>query len=208
MSIVTRFIKELQKRRVKRNLAEIAIIGEDVHVASSFRCRHIDNPDARPVKIGNHVWLDGRFVIGDEGRIVIGDCCSFRKGTHIGSLYSVEIGSHVFGATGVYIFDHNSHPISPRARWEMTSYPPDSPLWKWDHVRISGAPVLIEDCVWLGRYCMVLKGVTIGRGSIVAAGAVVTKSIPPFSIAAGNPARVVKMLENDLEGLADTGYNN
>jgi acetyltransferase-like isoleucine patch superfamily enzyme len=46
---------------------------------------------------------------------------------------------------------------------------------------------------------MILKGVTIGRGSIVAAGAVVATSVPPFSVVAGNPGRVVKDLENDLD---------
>jgi acetyltransferase-like isoleucine patch superfamily enzyme len=53
-------------------------------------------------------------------------------------------------------------------------------------------PVIIEDDVWLGERAVILKGVNIGRGSIVAAGSMVTKSIPPMSIVAGNPARIVK----------------
>lgn len=54
------------------------------------------------------------------------------------------------------------------------------------------APVTIEDDVWCGANVVILKGVTIGRGSVIAAGAVVTQSIPPYSIAGGVPARVLK----------------
>lgn len=55
------------------------------------------------------------------------------------------------------------------------------------------APVVIEDDVWTGANVTILKGVTIGRGSVVAAGAVVTKSFPPYSIIGGVPARLLKM---------------
>ena len=55
------------------------------------------------------------------------------------------------------------------------------------------APVIIEDDVWCGANVTILKGVTIGRGSVIAAGAVVTKDIPRYSIAAGVPAKVIKM---------------
>jgi acetyltransferase-like isoleucine patch superfamily enzyme len=53
-------------------------------------------------------------------------------------------------------------------------------------------PIIVEDDVWIGAGVIVLKGVTIGNGSVVAAGAVVTKSIPPFSIAGGVPAKVIR----------------
>lgn len=55
------------------------------------------------------------------------------------------------------------------------------------------APVVIEDDVWCGANVTILKGVTIGRGSVVAAGAVVTKSFPPYSIIGGVPAKLIKM---------------
>ncbi|RFA25156.1 hypothetical protein CAI21_19880 [Alkalilimnicola ehrlichii] len=56
------------------------------------------------------------------------------------------------------------------------------------------APVIIEDDVWIGNNCIVLKGVRIGRGAIVGAGAVVTKDVPAYCIVGGNPARVLKRL--------------
>ncbi len=60
------------------------------------------------------------------------------------------------------------------------------------HRPLITAPVTIEDGVWIGAYATILPGVTIGEGAIVAACAVVTKDVPPFTIVAGNPARVVK----------------
>ena len=55
------------------------------------------------------------------------------------------------------------------------------------------APVIIEDDVWTGANVTILKGVTIGRGSVIAAGAVVTKSFPHYSIIGGVPAKLIKM---------------
>lgn len=55
-------------------------------------------------------------------------------------------------------------------------------------------PIVIEDDVWIGRRAIIMGGVTIGKGSIIGAGAVVTKSVPPYSLAAGNPAVVKKNL--------------
>jgi len=59
---------------------------------------------------------------------------------------------------------------------------------------IPTAPVTIEDGAWLGAGCIVLKGVTIGAGTVVGAGAVVTRDLPAHCIAAGNPARVIRLL--------------
>lgn len=67
--------------------------------------------------------------------------------------------------------------------------------WNWDKSEHSA--IVIEDDVWIGERSTILKGVTVGKGSIVASNSVVTKNVPPMSIVAGNPARVVKHLEND-----------
>jgi acetyltransferase-like isoleucine patch superfamily enzyme len=56
---------------------------------------------------------------------------------------------------------------------------------------VKHAPVVLEEDVWVGANAMILKGVTVGRASIVGAGAVVTKDVPPNSIVAGNPARII-----------------
>lgn len=64
--------------------------------------------------------------------------------------------------------------------------------WKWHHAE--AAPIVIEDDVWIGEYAAIMKGVTIGKGAIVAAHAVVTKDVPAYTVVAGNPAKVVKDL--------------
>lgn len=68
----------------------------------------------------------------------------------------------------------------------------DSDKDKYDVNREFDQDVIIEEDVWCGANVTILKGVTVGRGSIIAAGAVVTKSIPPYSIAGGVPAKVIK----------------
>jgi acetyltransferase-like isoleucine patch superfamily enzyme len=57
---------------------------------------------------------------------------------------------------------------------------------------VTTSPITIEDETWLGANCVVLPGVTIGKHCVIAAGSIVTKDIPPYSVAAGNPARVLK----------------
>lgn len=73
-----------------------------------------------------------------------------------------------------------------------------------------GHPVRIEDDCWIGGDVTILPNVTIGKGSTVGAGAVVTKSIPPYSVALGSPAKVVKTLQSVEEEMADPNnpYNN
>ncbi|QFT08590.1 Putative acetyltransferase [Vibrio sp. THAF190c] len=58
-------------------------------------------------------------------------------------------------------------------------------------------PIVIENDVWLGASCIILTGVTIGEGAIIAAGSVVTKSVEPYSIVGGNPAKLIKKRENE-----------
>jgi acetyltransferase-like isoleucine patch superfamily enzyme len=64
---------------------------------------------------------------------------------------------------------------------------------------VSTAPIIIEDDSWLGANVVVLAGVTIGRHSIIAAGSVVTKNVPPYSVVAGNPARLIKQFDFNMK---------
>lgn len=104
---------------------------------------------------------------------------------------AITLGDDVVISWGVTIVDHNSHAVA----WEDRAS--DVLDWgrghkDWSSVKI--LPVLIEDKVWVGFNAIILKGVTIGEGAIVAAGAVVTKDVPPHTIVAGNPARVIRNL--------------
>ncbi|MBI1813696.1 MAG: acyltransferase [Deltaproteobacteria bacterium] len=97
----------------------------------------------------------------------------------------LTIGTHVRTGPGVCIYDNDMHPMDPVRRREQNDTMPF----------IKSAPVVIEDDAWIGLHALVLKGVTIGRGAVVAAGAVVTASVPAGCVVAGNPARVVTRLD-------------
>ncbi|MDC1150394.1 acyltransferase [Gammaproteobacteria bacterium] len=91
----------------------------------------------------------------------------------------VVIGDACMIAHGAYISDADWHGIYDRAK----------PVG-------NTKPVVLEDNVWIGDSAIICKGVTIGKNSIIGAGAVVTKNVPPNSIFAGNPARLVKNLDD------------
>ena len=131
----------------------------------------IGAPDAK-VKIG--VW--GREP--DSGRIDIGDYVLLSPGARLSASDSITLGDSVMLANGAYITDSDWHGVYDRTRRDPAP-----------------APVRVGDNVWLGDHALVLKGVTIGENSIIAARAVVSRDVPPNVIAAGNPARVVRTLD-------------
>jgi acetyltransferase-like isoleucine patch superfamily enzyme len=91
----------------------------------------------------------------------------------------IEIRDRVCLGADASIYDTDSHPLDPKKRWDC------------DPAAVGVAPVLIEEDVWIGARAMVLKGVTVGACAVVAAGAVVARSVPPGAIVAGVPARVI-----------------
>ncbi|MFA5393572.1 MAG: DapH/DapD/GlmU-related protein [Candidatus Ratteibacteria bacterium] len=107
---------------------------------------------------------------------------------HIGAIDSIRIGNNVLIAGKVFIADHNHGSYGYH---EIHSHPDTPPALR----ELSGKPVIIEDNVWIGECVSILPGVTIGKGSIVGAMSVVTKNIPPYSIAAGSPAKVIKKFD-------------
>jgi len=101
----------------------------------------------------------------------------------------VVIGSDVMIAWGVSVSDHNSHSVVFSERKD------DVVDWlkgkkNWSFVRC--APVKISDKAWIGFGSIILKGVTVGEGAVIGAGSVVAKDVPPWTIVAGNPARIIR----------------
>ncbi len=114
-------------------------------------------------------------------RIVIGDDSGF-TGTTIVADELVQIGRRVAVGANCTIVDTDFHPLEAAARQANFN--------DGRH-----APIIIEDDVFIGMNSLILKGVTIGRGSVIGAGSVVVSDIPPGVIAAGNPAKVIRPLE-------------
>jgi len=146
--------------------------------------------------IGEFGWIRGElYVTHPRGRLEIGHHVVIGRQTRIWASLDIRIGNYVKIAHAVDIHDSDSHPLDARMRRQDAEAfcerrePPDV-------YRVEAAPVRIEDCAWICFKASILKGVTIGRGAIVAAGAVVTKDVAPYTMVAGNPARFVKRLES------------
>ncbi len=139
---------------------------------------------------GRHVRLDA-FPLRSAGPVlVIGADVQLNDSVHIGAVELVEIGDNTLIASRVFITDHSHGSYgSP----DPASYPEAPPAQR----PIVARPVRIGRNVWLGEQVCVLPGVTIGDGAIVGANAVVTRDVPPYTIVAGNPARVIKAFDRE-----------
>lgn len=116
------------------------------------------------------------LVVGN--RSGIGHECQFTVAKRI------TIGDDCHIASGTRMFDSSGHPLDPERR--RAGYPPDDADVK---------PITIGDNVWVGAYCTIFPGVTIGENSVVATGSVVTGDVPPNTLVAGYPARQIKKLD-------------
>jgi acetyltransferase-like isoleucine patch superfamily enzyme len=136
------------------------------------------------IEIGEKVMLDDNiFVSGravEKPVLTIGD----RTGVGYKTAFSVgkriEIGNDVMIAGGCFIADNDGHPLDPARRLKKESLSEEDIK-----------PIRIEDNSWIGIGAVILKGVTIGTGSVVTANSVVTRSVPPYSMVIGVPARVI-----------------
>jgi acetyltransferase-like isoleucine patch superfamily enzyme len=162
----------------------------------------------------------GRIKIGDNFNLTSGDsinpiCRNIRACIHLGSPRAIvtignyvgmsspciwiqtklTIGNHVNIGGNCIILDTDTHQIDYLARRGQKAADTNNPT-----TTVQSAPVTIEDDVWIGANCIILKGVTIGARSVIGAGSVVTKSIPADCIAVGNPCKVVKEMPHASEG--------
>ncbi len=145
--------------------------------AQVFRFMKTKEPHA--LRLGDHVsvYAGCSFALGVNGSAVVGDF-TLLNGALVMADERIEIGSHCLISWNVGIADSDFHPLEPAQRLI--------------DAQAVARPVKISDNVWIGMNAVILKGVTIGENSVVAAGAVVTKSVPANCVVAGNPAAVVK----------------
>ncbi len=168
---------------------ELGSVGANIHNES-------ENPDN--IIIGHHTRISGELHCKEKGKITIGNYTVLQNHTDIQCCNSVRIGHYSVVADWSIVTDNNNHRIDPVERVKHRirvapggpGYPGLGDGWELS----KSAPVVIGDVVWIGANACILKGVTVGEGSIVARNAVVTKDVPPYTVVAGNPARVVKEL--------------
>jgi acetyltransferase-like isoleucine patch superfamily enzyme len=143
------------------------------------RSARMDTPPYRKFSLGDYSVIESFACINNAvGDVIIGD--HTRIGLHNTIIGPVTIGSHVNLAQGITVtaLNHNFEDSDKLI----------------DEQGVSTTPVTIGDDIWIGANAVVLPGVTIGAHSVVAAGAVVTKDIPPHSLVAGVPAKIIKQI--------------
>jgi acetyltransferase-like isoleucine patch superfamily enzyme len=129
-------------------------------------------------KCGNNLYVHSGVIFYFPYNISIGDNVYFNRDTFITARDAVEIGNNVLIGPNVVINTGN-HTFSD----------PKMPIVKQGH---TSERIVIGDDVWVGANAIILKGVSIGEGSVIAAGAVVTKSVEPYTVVAGVPAKKIK----------------
>ncbi len=145
------------------------------------------------IAVGDDCLIQGHLVVeAATSRIVIGNNVFIGGGTTMDCVDSIEIGNDVLISYQCLLLDSDGHST------DLDSRRAELPRWKESHGRNWSAaltrPIRIGNGAWLGARTIVLKGVDIGEGAVIGAGSVVTKSIPAHTLAAGNPARIIRPL--------------
>jgi acetyltransferase-like isoleucine patch superfamily enzyme len=168
------------------------VLGSGAKLYPTARIRNVSGNDDH-IRVGRSSLIVGELLtFAHGGKIDIGEWCYVGTGTRIWSALSITIGDRVLIAHNVNIFDSLTHPINAEERHKQfiaivrSGHPKE--------IDLDERAVDIASDAWIGAHAIILRGVSIGRGSIVGAGAVVTKNIPPYTIVAGNPARTVREL--------------
>jgi acetyltransferase-like isoleucine patch superfamily enzyme len=174
-------------------------IPDNVEFGDGFYCetaqvfRHLRAKHKSAIVLGNHVsiYAGCSFSVGAGGRCSVGDF-TLLNGALVMVEERIEIGSHCLISWNVGIADSDFHPLPPAQR--LIDAEALAPFYKDRPPRptLTTRPVIIGDNVWIGMNATILKGVRIGDNSVVAAGSVVTKSVEPNTVVAGNPAVPIK----------------
>ena len=154
-------------------------------------------PGKKYIFIGQNSMISGDYIFEtDTGKILIGDRTFIGGGKFI-CIEEIIIGNDVLISWGCTFMDNNAHSLNWDERkddlrdWKKGIEENKIGFYK-DWKNVQKGMITIKDKAWIGFNCIVLKGVTIGEGAVVAAGSVVTKDVPDYAVVAGNPAVFVK----------------
>jgi acetyltransferase-like isoleucine patch superfamily enzyme len=158
-------------------------------------CIHNLQNDKSKIVIGNGTMICSELLIFKYGgSISIGNNSYLGKGTRVWSGCSVSIGSNVLISHNCNIVDTDSHEIDSIERSQR--YTDLITNGHWDTKgSIKVAKIEIKDYAWISFGVTILKGVTIGEGAIIGANSVVTKDVPDYTVAIGNPAKIIRNLK-------------
>lgn len=159
--------------------------GERSWLYSAYAFRHYRSRQPCGLRVGNDTGLyNGTFFdVGPDGSVLIGNYCTL-VGAIICTNRQIVIDDYVFVAHEVVLADSVAA-IPPDSRIDSAEATPQDQI---------GTGIIIGENVWIGARAILLDGAKIGKGAIIGAAAVVDFEVPPYSIVAGNPARVVRNL--------------
>lgn len=153
--------------------------------------------DPGDIIIGKDSYISGELkTLNYGGRIVIGENSYIGSNTKLWSGEAITIGNNVLVSHNVHIIDTTSHETNHLERANSFINSISTGGTYLDKGSVITAPITIEDHVWISFNCIILKGVKIGKGAIIAAGSVVTKDVNPFTLVGGNPAKLIKLIGN------------
>jgi acetyltransferase-like isoleucine patch superfamily enzyme len=176
------------------SIPDNVILGDDAYVETSFSF-HLYRSEAEVgVRIGRgaSTYLGTMFDVGPRGRVSLGDF-ALVHGARIICDQEIEIGDYALVSWNVVLMDSYRVPIDPTERRSELERVPGRAM-RYIDAEVAARPIRIGKNVWIGFESCVLPGVTIGEGSIVGARSVVVEDVPPYTIVAGNPARVIRRI--------------
>ncbi len=171
------------------------VVDETAYVETSFSFHRYRSEAPVGVRLGRGAatYLGTMFDVGPAGRVSIGDY-AFSHGAWFICDAEIAIGDYTMISWNVVFMDAYRVPAEPGARRRALERAVEREPRLLD-AELPGRPIHVGPNVWIGFDVCVLPGVTIGEGSVVGARSVVTESIPAYSVAAGNPARIVRRLD-------------
>jgi len=198
MNLLETIREHCQLRRARahrRALERQGVIGEGFCEAKPhgdtsilrFRLRNLTGDRGR-VRIGRFCNLGLSILCDGNGSVSIGEFVYCNSGGVIRSAHSVRIGSHCMFGPDVVIWDTDNHPLSRKKRHVQAELIPSELISPYE---ANGGPIDIGNDVWICLGALILGGVKIGDGAIIAARSVVTRDVPSMKIAAGCPAHVI-----------------
>lgn len=201
IGLIVNLIKKYKLKCIMKKYKKNIDIGNNTIFLPSASINIFMKKEYSFLDIGDNSVIGSNFTFEtSEGYIKVGSRTYIGGGTNLISRDKIVIGDDVIIAWGCYIYDHNSHSVYWNEReldirrYSEAYLAKQSTYANKDWKVVKKAPIIIKDKVWIGFESVILKGVVIGEGAVIAARSVVTKDVEPWTVVAGNPAKVVKRL--------------